>query len=291
MQQIRLAIIGAGVVARALTIALNGVGINIDAIGVRNQNDAGNALRPYNLHSKVTSLEEAAKNANVILIAVSDDAIQPVIERLYQQHVVKENTIVIHFSGAQSSDILRNPFFKTSVASAHPLQTFPNVDAALSKLKNTHWFCEGDADALNWVRAVIEKLKGRFIEIETKHKTLYHIGAVFACNYLTALVNIAQQCHQQAGIDKSNSLTALRPLIEATLENIVALGTTQALTGPIARGDVNIVKNHLESLQDFDQQVLSLYKSLGLATIEISREKGVAGSEALLELETLFKGS
>ncbi|MEJ2444441.1 MAG: DUF2520 domain-containing protein [Exilibacterium sp.] len=61
-----------------------------------------------------------------------------------------------------------------------------------------------------------------------------------------------------------------------------------ALTGPIARGDVTTLAKHLHSLSAFDSKVRNLYKSLGLATLDISREKGVANPEKLSLIEQML---
>ena len=79
------------------------------------------------------------------------------------------------------------------------------------------------------------------------------------------------------------------PLLRGTLNNIENAGIPQALTGPIARGDVETVKKHLAALQKEAPDALSTYCELGLQTIPIAQAKGKIDEEKAAELRTLLK--
>jgi predicted short-subunit dehydrogenase-like oxidoreductase (DUF2520 family) len=105
--------------------------------------------------------------------------------------------------------------------------------------------------------------------------SLYHAGAVTVSNYLVALIDHGLAFYQALGADKREALTAVLPLIKGTLANIERLGTTEALTGPIARGDAETVQGHLEAMQQRAPELLPLYKLLARQTISIARERGL----------------
>jgi predicted short-subunit dehydrogenase-like oxidoreductase (DUF2520 family) len=96
-----------------------------------------------------------------------------------------------------------------------------------------------------------------------------HASAVIASNYLVVLANLMTKVSAKGGIPEDISLKALIPLMRNTLDNIEQNGVTNSLTGPIARGDVNTVADHLELLTS-DPELLKLYKLFGLEALKLS---------------------
>ncbi|GAB1258862.1 Rossmann-like and DUF2520 domain-containing protein [Aurantivibrio plasticivorans] len=281
-----ISLIGSGIVASTLASTFQDNGITVSAIGARNIEKAKNQFSSMMPATAVTTIADAAKQADILFILVSDDAISSIVEMLHQENAIRPNTILIHCSGALSSSVLKRSSHY-AVASAHPLQTFPSVKQAKNSLKHCIWCCEGDTEALNAVRPMIETVSQQFLEIDSSAKTLYHCGAVFASNYLVALIDAALECNEFAGIDRHDALTALRPLINATLDNIQTRGTTEALTGPIARGDKETIRHHLTSL-DKQSALLGIYKSLGERTLRLASNKGTASPENLMCIEQIL---
>lgn len=80
----------------------------------------------------------------------------------------------------------------------------------------------------------------------------------------------------------------MRPIVRETLENTLEHEPAKALTGPIARGEIEVVNKHLEALENWDSPVSNLYRQLGAFAIEISRKKGVASEENLKVIERLL---
>ena len=117
---------------------------------------------------------------------------------------------------------------------------------------------------------------GIVLEIEVEKKRLYHAAAVAASNYLVTLVHLALELNKAAGLPGDTPFDALHPLIKGTLSNINAKGIPDALTGPIARGDVETVSVHLEAIEKDAPALLSLYKCLGLYTVDLARAKGLS---------------
>ncbi len=126
------------------------------------------------------------------------------------------------------------------------------------------------------------------MRIDTEHKALYHAAAVMACNYLTGLLDAALNLAANAGIERRTAWQALEPLIRATVDNISALGTETALTGPIARGDHRTVKTHLSVLDRGARELSDLYRVLGSWTVDLAQRKGsIEETAARTLLETL----
>jgi predicted short-subunit dehydrogenase-like oxidoreductase (DUF2520 family) len=127
------------------------------------------------------------------------------------------------------------------------------------------------------------------LEITAEKKTLYHASAVAASNYLVTLMHLALELDRAAGLDGDTALNALLPLIKGTLDNIGKKGIPDALTGPVARGDVATASAHLKAIQEDTPELLPLYKCLGLYTIDLARAKGTISQDTADELTALFE--
>lgn len=270
-----IAIIGAGKLGRTVGIVAREKGYSISAISGRDLPKLAEFSSSLG-SPRVCVPSEAAACAEIVFLSVSDDAIEPLCSALASSGSFKPGQIVTHFSGALSSEVLASA--KTAgalVASTHPLQTFSSVDSALNSLPGTFWFCEGDAQALSILMQLITEIGGLPRIIPTQKKALYHAASVIACNYLDTLMDIALNVAEAAELERDDAWQALQPLIQATLRNISASGTTNALTGPIARGDLKTVSRHLEALAEKDAQIETIYRVLGKWTTGIAVRKGL----------------
>ena len=86
-------------------------------------------------------------------------------------------------------------------------------------------------------------------------------------------------------------MRALLPLTRATLDNIERQGLPAALTGPAARGDVGVVRMHIDALADRAPGFLPLYAALSLASLPIARDKGALAESREEELRELLTAS
>jgi predicted short-subunit dehydrogenase-like oxidoreductase (DUF2520 family) len=231
--QTRVAIIGAGVVGQTFAQLLADCPQYIVKLGSRSQ---GN-------------MQTAVEAADMVLLTVSDGAIETVCAELASSF--KLDAVVAHCSGALTSKTLKSHTGPT--ASMHPLQTFPNVEAALPKVKGTQAYCEGDETALPAIKELAQALGMQAVEIASKDKPLYHAAAVMACNNLVALMECALKLGEAANINRDTMWQSLKPLIDATVENIDRHGTKSALTGPVARGDVQTLRTHLNAIEASSQ--------------------------------------
>lgn len=230
----------------------------------------------------------AAAGGDIVLLTVNDDAIAPLCKQLAKRRAFRPGCVVAHCSGALGSDILApaKRACQCRIASMHPLQTFPNEQAALAAVKGTYFFLEGDADAVAALTPLVRAVGGWPQTIEPAAKALYHAAACMACNYLTALMDAALEAQAQAGIDRRLAWVAMAPMIEATLNNITTAGPAGALTGPIARGDAATVRRHLTALARH-RDLADLYRSLGRWTVGLAVRKGLAPSAKNRLLKTL----
>ena len=127
---------------------------------------------------------------------------------------------------------------------------------------------------------MVDDLSGKVIKISQQDKPLYHAALCFASNYLITIEHLAVNILEQTGIEKTTALRLLLPLIRGASENLHQQGLPDALAGPISGGDVNTIRSHLTALSKMPEDYLLLYQSLGLASLEIAREKGKMNADS-----------
>ena len=135
----------------------------------------------------------------------------------------------------------------------------------------------------------MERCGARTFSIEPQSKAIYHAGTVFACNYLVALVEIGLRCFQRAGLDRTNALQILRPIVRDTVENVFRLGPARALTGPIARGECAVVASQCAALAEWDPEMERLYRALGRTALDLLAVEGRASAETLAAINEILR--
>jgi len=286
-----IAIIGPGKVGISIGILASRAGYQVAAVGGRNKERTSAAAKRIGNGVRARSIPEAAKKAQMVLLSVTDDAIEDVCVKLAEQRKFKQKAVVVHCSGALSSNVLTTAcdYCKCSIASMHPLQTFPTIDTAIKRIKGAYCFCEGDENAVSVIEELAKNIGMKPVRISSKSKTLYHAAAVMACNYLVALMDSAISLAENAGIDRTTAWLSLKPLVTATLNNISSMGTADSLTGPIARGDIKIVSRHLHELSFVDEALAAVYRSIGLYAAEMAATKGTITAEKAKKIKNLLE--
>ncbi len=285
----RVAIVGCGTVGTAIGKLLRDVDYRISGVATSNLETARRAAGVTGSERFSSFPWEVTRGADVVFITTPDDLIESTCMSISEHRGFDKNVVVIHCSGALSSDILSSARdCGAEVANLHPLQSFASVDQAVSLLPGSFCTIEGDSSALPIVRQMVEDIGGILLEITAEKKMLYHAAAVAASNYLVTLIHLALELNEAAGLATDTSFNALLPLIRGTLSNIGEKGIPAALTGPIARGDVATVSAHLKAIEKDAPELLQLYRCLGLYTVGLARAKKTIGREAADKLASLL---
>jgi len=285
-----IAIIGPGRVGTAIAKLARGAGYRIAAVAGRDAARAAHAAETIGPGVTMCDPAQAARAAALVLLTVPDDAIEPVCRRLGEAGAFGRGAVVAHCSGALSSDVLAAARVKCgcSIASVHPLQTFPTVEAAIERLAGSYFFCEGDDAALEVLERLVADIGGKAMRIDAAAKAAYHAAAVMACNHLVSLIDAAGQLAGLAGIDPTVYLAACEPMVRAAVENVFSMGPGRALTGPVARGDVSTITGHVEALRAAPAELRRFYAAAARWTVDLALRNGrIDGPTARLLLERL----
>jgi predicted short-subunit dehydrogenase-like oxidoreductase (DUF2520 family) len=216
---------------------------------------------------EVTS-EPPAVEADLWLIAVPDDAIADVAERLARAPGPRP-AAVAHCAGAIPAALLR-PLGAQGVAcgSFHPAMTFRGAEGDAEALAGAVVAIEGEPRAVELLERLADRLGVARVAVAAGSKARYHTALVLASNGRMALDAAAVRLLQEAGLDEAEALGLLRPLTARTEENLRAATPAHALTGPVARGDARTVRSQLDALAD-RPRLLALYRALGTFLLDL----------------------
>ena len=288
MERLKIGFIGAGIVGTSLAVRLSRRGYNIAAVYSRSASSAQRLADMAGNTSIFTSPQDVADHAGLVFVTTPDDTI-PVIVDLVRWH---EGQNVVHCSGADSLDVLEPArIVGAQVGSFHPLQTFASIQKAIENLPGSTFALEAEGPLLDHLKEMALSLEGRWIKLGAGDKAAYHTAAVMTSNYLVTLVKLSTDLWNSFGIPRDQAIQALLPLLKGTLNNIENLSVPNALTGPIARGDIGTVQIHLNTLKETAPEILPAYCQLGLQTIPLALAKGKIKGNQAKELEDIMKGT
>lgn len=249
-----IALIGAGRAGGALAIAARRSGHTIVSI------------RSRSAQSTARFADHVVADAgppDLTVIAVRDDAIPTAASTLEDDRP----SAVVHMSGAVPTSVLA-PLAERGwmVGSWHPLQTLPTPEVGAERLAGS-WVAVTAGEPLrSELHAFSTSLGCKPFDLRDEDKAAYHAAAAAAANFVVTSLSVAEQLAQQASVP----FEAYRPLVDAIVENTFTLGAEQALTGPIARGDVTTVASHLATADAADPALGAMFRAMARATAELA---------------------
>lgn len=298
--RINLCVIGAGRVGTTVSYTLAEKelpNIKLKAISSRSVESLNRAKKI--LGSKAAGViftrenSKAVSLANCILICTPDDVINSVCSDIFKDKSKDfKNYYAIHFSGSKSLEVLNSARAAgAEIASIHPLKSFASIEEAIKSLPGTIFgVTYSSIESKKMAKFLVKSLGGEIIEVENNKKPLYHAAACVASNYLVTLINYAVLIHKKMGIKPEDSLKGLMGLVEDTVSNIKKMGTEKSLTGPIARGDVGTIKEHVKSFNEFfSKEDSALYRMMGIETSKIAHQNKWIKESTVEELKEILK--
>lgn len=272
-----VAIIGAGKAGRALGRLARRAGYSIGPVVCRTRASAEAAVAFIGAGTPGTVPEGAA----LTLLAVPDEAIADVAASLR----LPPRAVVAHTCGTHGASVLRP---RRPAGALHPLRSFADPARAVAAFRGTFCAVDGDAGAVRVLDAFVRRIGGRPLRVRSDRKALYHAGAVFASNYVVAVLDAALRLFEKAGVARAEAVEALAGLAAGSVDNVRAVGLPQALTGPVERGDAATVERHVEALKRHAAGLSDLYARLGRAAIGLARAKGTLRGPSAGRLRAAF---
>ncbi len=195
----------------------------------------------------------AGDGVDLVVVATPDAAIADVAGRIDP----RDDVVVAHVAGSLGLDVLaRHP----RRAALHPLVSLPNPDVGARRLREGAWFAVA-GDPL--VQRAVEDLGGRWFTVADHDRATYHAAAAVASNHVVALLGQVERLAAGIGVPPA----AYLDLARASVDNVAELGATDALTGPVARGDWRTVEAHLAAIPADER---AAYRALARAAVRLT---------------------
>lgn len=235
---IRITLIGSGNVAQHLIKAFSkSETVEIAQVFSRKKETLASLIE----YDKIVNNFEELKEADLYIIAVSDNAISEVSKQL-----PFNNQLVVHTSGTASIETLDN---KNRKGVFYPLQTFSkNKDIDFSIIP----ICLEAENTFDFrvLETVAKSISNAVFPINSEQRKALHVAAVFVNNFTNHLYQIGKEICDENQV----SFEILKPLIQETAEKIKSLDPIDAQTGPAKRNDSSTIEAHLGYLNNENQK-------------------------------------
>ncbi|MCB0358294.1 MAG: DUF2520 domain-containing protein, partial [Bdellovibrionales bacterium] len=204
----------------------------------------------------------------VLLVAVPDDFLAPIAERLAATLSSWSGWSVLHLSGASSRELLL-PFAERGALTAvfHPCVPITEAYEVLPIVQEAVVTIEADGELGDYLTQQVSAWGGRAIVLSGIERASYHAGTALAAGHLLALLDGASGLLRASGLTYAESWEVVLSVSRGVLENVRGAreesSVQSALTGPYVRGDAKTIEGHLAALRAYDEQVASVYRLLG----------------------------
>lgn len=247
-EEIRIVMIGAGRVATHLSMALKDAGHIILQVYSRTNTSAKQLAEVMDCDSTI-NLNKVRKDADLYIIALSDDAIIDFVSRFSFAQAT-----AIHLSGGLEMDLFKGKIKNYGVM--YPVQTF-SKGRGIDFRSIPICIEASNPETGEFLVHLGGQLSSKIQIVNSAQRQMIHLAAVFSCNFVNHFYNIASR------ILKENDLPfeLLYPLIIETADKVQGNLPGDVQTGPAKRNDQAIIKKHLELLSS-NLWYQSLYSEL-----------------------------
>ncbi|MCF2706653.1 DUF2520 domain-containing protein [Arcanobacterium haemolyticum] len=243
--RLRIGIISAGRVGCALGSALRALGHTIVGAYARSEasRDRLDAMLPGVAE---LSVEEIIAASDCVLLALPDDELPGLVRGAAELNLWRPGQLVVHVAGRYGIGVLEPAAQRGALTLAmHPAMTFTGTSLDVARLTGCPFAVTGTPLLLPIVQALVTELGGRPFVVAEENRGLYHAALAHGANHLVTLVAQSMRMLEAAGIDDPGAYA--RPLMEAALEGVLSSGES-LLTGPVARGDIGTVDEHVHAI-------------------------------------------
>ena len=255
-----LALVGPGRAGTTVAVALAARGWTPVAVAGRSVDAPSTVAAAERLGARVVEVADAGRDADLVVVATPDAAIADTA--LAFAAGLRPGALVVHLSGACPIEELDKLQGRAARRPGRCVAPAPVAPVGRARPRAPAGFVvrgrrptRGRTPRALVGHAPVPRRRGR--------ARAYHAAATIASNHLVALLGQAVRVAEAAGLPPE----ALLPLVRASVDNVEALGAVDALTGPIARGDVDTVVRHLHALPTDEQ---AAYRALAFEALRLS---------------------
>lgn len=228
-----------------------------------------------------TDLEDLAEVCDTLFLTVPDGQIAVMADELDRLGRCMEHKIICHTSGALSSQVFSGMDSHVYGYSVHPIYAVNSKTASYINFRDCFITIEGHERYLGDMVRMFQSVGHSVKTISAEDKAKYHGAAVFSSNLVIGLYHMAMRLLTECGFAEAEAEQALMPLFKNNADNLYSSDCYNALTGPVARCDIETVEKHLAVLGDNEAVV---YRILSDELIKIVSGRNGYNYDALNEL-------
>ena len=267
----KIVIVGYGRLGAALAMRLKAAGWPVTVLP-RSEESVRRAAK---VGLKLADHEDLA-SATLCVLAVPDAAVPAAAAVVAED--LGPTTALIHCAGALGLEAFGTKLLGRRRGSFHPLVAISDPRDPLAAHSVAMAASDRTLMPVLWRMALALQL--RPIEVPEGKRAAYHAGAVMSAGLFVALIDAACAALAEAGVSPDAALNALLPLSASALQGVEKRGLSKGLTGPIARGDVSVVRAHLEALP---APLASIYRLLSERALALVADQLPAQTRVALE--------
>lgn len=269
--------VGAGRLAASLAAALSAAGYPIRVVASRDRPSA--ATLASSLGTESAPADAVVRACDLVFLTVPDSQISELARSLPW----RPGQSIVHCSGALGLDALAAASdHGATIGCFHPLQTFPSRTPEPLRFQGISCGIEAPEPLGQYLETLAADLGALSFRLEGVDRRLYHAAAVFMSNHLVALASAAARLWELAGLD-SSARGAVSPLMLSAASNVATLPLRDALTGPVARGDIATVQGHLAALAGAPD-LRELYRALSAELLHLDLNHSPETAQRLASL-------
>ena len=274
----KLGLIGCGKVGTTIFYLLKNHHKIVGVYDIKKE-DENRARRALGLRSNIPYRDLVAQS-EVLFLATPDDKIMAAYRRA--KPLIEGEKFIFHFSGLLPARIF--PKSKNiHRGSIHPFATFPRLVIPPPR-KRYFLFVEGDKRARVIAGQIFKRRYFILTKLNERYKKDYHLIGVLSSNLIVGLISAARKLARKIAWKDEDFYKIVIPIIDETLKNIKRYKLDNALSGPLVRGDIGVIKKHLQALKS-DKTLLNIYKAISLNIL-----KDTPKGKSKKALEKMLKG-
>ncbi len=289
-----VACIGPGRVGSALCRALSELGFPVVAVGggsgewserLASELGAGLIEEPY------SGLGERAR---LILVTPPDSNLADAAASIGRGAALKAGSCLLQTSATEPAEALLPAAAGTegiTRLSFHPMKPFNDRRQGLEHFGGTILGIEGDGRAKEIGHALADLVGGHPLDISRQDKSIYHAAGVMAFTGVMALAWAAEQISEHLDLDRAFIEKGIVPNMSTAAETISEPGLPEGLTGPVSRGDVEVVRQQIKALADRFPDFLPVYREIALLNLRMLEMNGLLERDVIERLKEVLSGS
>ena len=286
-----VACIGPGRVGSALCRALSELGFPVVAVG----GGSGEWSRQLASELGADLIEEPyaglGEKARLILVTPPDGNLADAVLFIGRGALLKAGSCLLQTSATEPADALLPAAAGTegiTCLSFHPMKPFNDRKQGLEYFGGTILGIEGDGRAKAIGHALADRVEGHPLDISRQDKSIYHAAGVLAFTGVMALAWAAEQISEHLDLDRAFIKKGIVPNMSKAAETVLEPGLPEGLTGPVSRGDVEVIQQQIRALADRFPDFLPVYREVALLNLRMLEKDGLLERDVIERLKEVL---